>query len=140
MKNEVEFIKEQIIKYNLTAHSRKRQYVYKRFYCMYRLHKCQMTLKDTAHLFGLKHCAALYGIRMHKRWIKYKDLVYAEEIAPIIAASKGCDYEGKYRVKAKETQNDISVLLKIPYEYDLVSYFKDYMTINEIVSALQKLK
>jgi hypothetical protein len=137
--NEVEFIKEQIAKYNLTTQNRQRKYVYKRYYCMYKMYKCGLSLTYIGKLINRNHATVIHGIRMHRRWTRQKDAVYAHEISPIVAAADGCYYEDKYKVKAKETRTDISLLVKIPYEYDLVSNFKDYMTINELVSALQKL-
>jgi hypothetical protein len=44
--NEVEFLKNQVKKYNLDSKHRYRNYTYKRFYIMYRLHKCKLTLVE----------------------------------------------------------------------------------------------
>ena len=137
--NEVDFLIGQIAKYQLDTNSRNRSYVYKRYYVMYRLNKCNVSLTQIGKMLNRHHATVIHGIRMHRRWTRQKDAVYAHEISPIVAAADGCYYEDKYKVKAKETRTDISLLVKIPYEYDLVSNFKDYMTINELVSALQKL-
>jgi hypothetical protein len=134
---EIEFIKEQIKLYKLQTKSRKRKYVYKRFYCIYILNKCGMNLKDIDKIFGFKTYGSYYAIRMHIRYTKYKDSVYFEEIAPIIAASKGNKYETKFKVIAKETQKDISILIKIAFEVDLINNFKDYMTFDELTNAFK---
>jgi hypothetical protein len=44
MKKEIDFLKEQITKYQLDKNYRYRDCVYKRFYIMYRLHKCKVSL------------------------------------------------------------------------------------------------
>ena len=136
---ELNFLKLQITKYQLDTDCRNRAYVYKRYYVMYRLNKCKVSLTQIGKMLNRHHATVIHGIRMHRRWTRMQDKVYLHEIEPLVQAAINNDYEDKYKVKAKETRTDISLLVKIPYEYDLVSNFKDYMTINELVSALQKL-
>ena len=136
---EINFIKEQIELYNLKIKSRKRKYVYKRFYCIYILNKCGMNLKDIGKIFNLNACGSYYAIKMHIRYIKNKDSVYLDEISPIIEASKGNKYETKFKIIARETQKDISILIKLAYEIDLINNFKDYMTVDELANAFKKI-
>ena len=135
---EINFIKEQIELYNLKFKSRKRKYVYKRFYCIYILNKCGMELKDIAKIFNMNTCGAYYAIKMHITYVKFKDSVYLKEIDSIIEASKGNKYIHKYKVIARETKKDISILIKMAYHANLINNFKDYMTVDELANVLKQ--
>jgi hypothetical protein len=137
MKNEVEFLKDQVKKYNLDSKHRYRNYTYKRFYIMYRLHKCKLTLVEIGKIVNRHHSSILNGIQMHRRWIRTNDRLYANEIAPIIAAANEMDYEDKYKVITIESCNNINVKIQIPKRFDKDYKFDKYMTIKEIIKELQ---
>jgi hypothetical protein len=135
--NEVKFLKEQVKKYNLDTKDRYRIYTYKRFYIMYRLHKCKLSLIQIGKIVNRHHSSILYGIKMHRRWTRLKDQLYANEIAPIIAEANQMAYEDKYKVVTIESCNNINVKIQIPCRYDKVNEFQEYMTMKQIIKALQ---
>jgi hypothetical protein len=139
MKNEVEFLKDQVKKYNLDSKHRYRNYTYKRFYIMYRLHKCKLTLVEIGKIVNRHHSSILNGIQMHRRWIRTNDRLYANEIAPIIAAANEMDYEDKYKVVTIESCNNINVKIQIPNRFDKDYKFDKYMTIKEIIKELAEI-
>ena len=139
MKNEVEFLKDQVKKYNLDTKDRYRVYTYKRFYIMYRLHKCKLSLIQIGKIVNRHHSSILYGIKMHRRWIRTNDRLYANEIAPIIAAANEMDYEDKYKVVTIESCNNINVKIQIPNRFDKDYKFDKYMTIKEIIKELAEI-
>ena len=139
MKNEVEFLKNQVKKYNLDSKHRYRNYTYKRFYIMYRLHKCKLTLVEIGKIVNRHHSSILNGIQMHRRWIRTNDRLYANEIAPIIAAANEMDYDDKYKVVTIERCNNINVKIQIPKRFDKDYKFDKYMTIKEIIKELAEI-
>ena len=46
------------------------------------------------------------------------------------------DYEDKYKVSAIEQFNYINVRIQMPYEYDKVHQFKEYMTAKELAEII----
>ena len=136
MKEEIDFLKEQIAKYQLTNNSRNRAYVYKRYYIMYRLNKCKMSLTDIGKLLNRHHASVIHGIKMHRRWTRMQDKVYLHEIEPLVEAALNNDYEDKYKVSAIENFNYINVRIQMPWDYDKVNKFKDYMTAKELAEII----
>ena len=94
---EIKFLKEQITKYQLATNSRNRAYVYKRYYVMYRLNKCKLSLSEIGRLMNRHHATVIHGIRMHRRWTRMKDTVYLHEIDPLVQAAINNDYGDKLR-------------------------------------------
>ena len=70
---EIKFLKEQIKKYQLDTNYRYRDCVYKRFYIMYRLHKCKVSLTQIGKMLNRHHATVIHGIRMHRRWSRMQD-------------------------------------------------------------------
>jgi hypothetical protein len=136
MKEEIEFLKEQIAKYQLTNNSRNRSYVYKRYYIMYRLNKCKMSLTNIGKLLNRHHASVIHGVKMHRRWSRMQDKVYLHEIEPLVEAALNNDYEDKYKVSAIEHFNYINVRIQMPWDYDKVNKFKDYMTAKELAEII----
>ena len=134
--NEIKFLKEQIIKYKLDSKARHRCYTYKRFYIMHRLYKNNLSLSYIGRLLNRNHATVIHGIKMHRRWTRLKDQIYANEIGPIVAANNETSYEDKYRVIAIESLNYINLKIQMPYEYDKVNEFKDYMTAKELAKVI----
>ena len=133
---ELKFLKEQITKYQLATNSRNRSYVYKRYYVMYRLNKCKLSLSEIGRLMNRHHATVIHGIRMHRRWTRMKDKVYLHEIDALVQSSDNLDYEDKYKVSALEKFNYINVRIQMPWEYDKVNKFKDYMTAKELAEII----
>ena len=133
---ELKFLKEQITKYQLATNSRNRSYVYKRYYVMYRLNKCKLSLSEIGRLMNRHHATVIHGIRMHRRWTRMKDKVYLHEIDPLIQSSDNLDYEDKYKVSAIERFNYINVRIQMPWDYDKVNKFKEYMTAKELAEII----
>jgi hypothetical protein len=136
MKEEIEFLKEQIAKYQLTNNSRNRSYVYKRYYIMYRLNKCKMSLTNIGKLLNRHHASVIHGVKMHRRWSRMQDKVYLHEIEPLVEAALNNDYEDKYKVSAIEHFNYINVRIQMPWDHDKVHKFKDYMTAKELAEII----
>ena len=136
MKEEIDFLKEQIAKYQLTNNSRNRSYVYKRYYIMYRLNKCKMSLTDIGKLLNRHHASVIHGVKMHRRWSRMQDKVYLHEIEPLVEAALNNDYEDKYKVSAIEHFNYINVRIQMPWDHDKVHKFKDYMTAKELAEII----
>jgi chromosomal replication initiation ATPase DnaA len=99
---EIKFLKEQITKYQLDKNYRYRDCVYKRFYIMYRMHKCKLSLTKIGELLNRHHATVIHGIRMHRRWSRMNDEVYLNSIEAIKAAANELNYEDKYKVSAVE--------------------------------------
>ena len=133
---ELKFLKEQITKYQLATNSRNRSYVYKRYYVMYRLNKCKLSLSEIGRLMNRHHATVIHGIRMHRRWTRMKDKVYLHEIDALIQSSDNLDYEDKYKVSAIERFNYINVRIQMPWDYDKVHKFKEYMTAKELAEII----
>ncbi len=133
---ELKFLKEQITKYQLATNSRNRSYVYKRYYVMYRLNKCKLSLSEIGRLMNRHHATVIHGIRMHRRWTRMKDKVYLHEIDALIQSSDNLDYEDKYKVSAIERFNYINVRIQMPWDYDKVNKFKEYMTAKELAEII----
>ena len=106
---ELDFLKEQITKYKLDTNSRNRSYVYKRYYVMYRLNKCKVSLTQIGKMLNRHHATVIHGIRMHRRWSRMQDKVYLHEIEPLVQTAKDLDYEDKYKVSAVEQFNYINI-------------------------------
>jgi chromosomal replication initiation ATPase DnaA len=68
---ELNFLKEQITKHQLDNNSRHRSYVYKRYYIMYRLNKCKVSLTQIGKMLNRHHATVIHGIRMHRRWSRH---------------------------------------------------------------------
>jgi len=133
---ELNLLKLQIIKYKLATNSRNRSYVYKRYYVMYRLNKCKVSLTQIGKMLNRHHTTVIHGIRMHRRWTRMQDKVYLHEIEPLVQSALNNDYEDKYKVSAIEQFNYINVRIQMPYEYDKVHQFKEYMTAKELAEII----
>ena len=133
---ELKFLKEQITKYQLDTDSRNRAYVYKRYYVMYRLNKCKVSLTQIGKMLNRHHATVIHGIRMHRRWSRMQDKVYLHEIDSLVQTAKDQNYEDKYKVSAVEQFNYINVKIQMPYEYDKVHQFKEYMTAKELAEII----
>ena len=133
---EIDFLKEQITKYQLATNSRNRSYVYKRYYVMYRLNKCKVSLTQIGKMLNRHHATVIHGIRMHRRWSRQLDKVYLHEVEPLVQTAKDLNYEDKYKVSAVEQFNYINVKIQMPYEYDKVHQFKEYMTAKELAEII----
>ena len=133
---EIKFLKEQITKYQLATNSRNRAYVYKRYYIMYRLNKCKLSLSEIGRLMNRHHATVIHGIKMHRRWSRQQDKVYLHEIEPLVQTAINNDYEDKYKVSAVENFNYINVRIQMPWDYDKVHKFKEYMTAKELAEII----
>ena len=133
---ELKFLKEQITKYQLDTDSRNRSYVYKRYYVMYRLNKCKVSLTQIGKMLNRHHATVIHGIKMHRRWSRQQDKVYLHEIEPLVQAAINNDYEDKYKVSAIEQFNYINVRIQMPWEYAKVEQFKEYMTAKELAEII----
>ena len=133
---EIDFLKEQITKYKLDTNSRNRAYVYKRYYVMYRLNKCKVSLTQIGKMLNRHQATVIHGIRMHRRWTRMQDKVYLHEIEPLVQAAINNDYEDKYKVSAIENFNYINVRIQMPWEYAKVEQFKEYMTAKELAEII----
>jgi len=133
---ELNFLKLQITKYQLDTDSRNRAYVYKRYYVMYRLNKCKVSLTQIGKMLNRHHATVIHGIRMHRRWTRMQDKVYLHEIEPLVQAAINNDYEDKYKVSAIENFNYINVRIQMPWEYDKINQFKEYMTAKELAEII----
>jgi len=133
---ELNFLKLQITKYQLDTDSRNRAYVYKRYYVMYRLNKCKVSLTQIGKMLNRHHATVIHGIRMHRRWTRMQDKVYLHEIEPLVHSALNNDYEDKYKVSAIEQFNYINVRIQMPWEYDKVQQFKEYMTAKELAEII----
>ena len=133
---EIDFLKEQITKYKLDTNSRNRAYVYKRYYVMYRLNKCKVSLTQIGKMLNRHHATVIHGIRMHRRWSRMQDKVYLHEIDSLVQTAKDQNYEDKYKVSAVEQFNYINVKIQMPWDYDKVHKFKEYMTARELAEII----
>jgi len=133
---ELNFLKLQITKYQLDTNSRNRAYVYKRYYVMYRLNKCKVSLTQIGKMLNRHHATVIHGIRMHRRWTRMQDKVYLHEIEPLVQSALNNDYEDKYKVSAIENFNYINVRIQMPWEYDKINQFKEYMTAKELAEII----
>jgi len=133
---EINFLKLQITKYQLDTDSRNRAYVYKRYYVMYRLNKCKVSLTQIGKMLNRHHATVIHGIRMHRRWTRMQDKVYLHEIEPLVQSALNNDYEDKYKVSAIENFNYINVRIQMPWEYDKINQFKEYMTAKELAEII----
>ena len=133
---EINFLIGQIVKYQLDTNCRNRAYVYKRYYVMYRLNKCKVSLTQIGKMLNRHHATVIHGIRMHRRWTRMQDKVYLHEIDPLVQSAINNDYEDKYKVSAIENFNYINVRIQMPWEYDKVQQFKEYMTAKELAEII----
>ena len=133
---ELNFLKEQITKHQLDNNSRHRSYVYKRYYIMYRLNKCKVSLTQIGKMLNRHHATVIHGIRMHRRWSRMNDEVYLNSIEAIKAAANELNYEDKYKVSAVESFNSINLKIQMPWKYDKVNKFKEYMTADELAKII----
>ena len=133
---EIDFLKEQITKYKLDTNSRNRSYVYKRYYVMYRLNKCKVSLTQIGKMLNRHHATVIHGIRMHRRWTRQLDKVYLHEVEPLVQTAKDLNYEDKYKVSAVENLNYINVKIQMPWTHDKVYQFKEYMTAKELAEII----
>jgi IS30 family transposase len=136
MKKEIDFLIGQIAKYQLDNNYRYRDCVYKRFYVMYRLQKCKLSLTKIGELLNRHHATVIHGIRMHRRWSRMNDEVYLNSIEAIKAAANELNYEDKYKVSAVEQFNCINLKIQMPWKYDKVNEFKEYMTAKELAEII----
>lgn len=136
MNKEINFLKLQIDKYQLDTDSRNRAYVYKRYYVMYRLNKCKVSLTQIGKILNRHHATVIHGIRMHRRWSRQQDKVYLHAIEPLVQSAINNDYEDKYKVSAVESFNCINVKIQMPWEYEKVQQFKEYMTAKELAEII----
>ena len=133
---ELKFLKEQITKHQLDNNSRHRSYVYKRYYIMYRLNKCNLSLSEIGRLMNRHHATVIHGIKMHRRWSRMQDKVYLHEIDSLVQTAKDQNYEDKYKVSAVEQFNYINVKIQMPWDYHKVHKFKEYMTAKELAEII----
>ena len=133
---EIDFLKEQITKYKLDTNSRNRSYVYKRYYVMYRLNKCKVSLTQIGKMLNRHHATVIHGIRMHRRWSRQLDKVYLHEVEPLVQTAKDLNYQDKYKVSAVENLNYINVKIQMPWTHDKVYQFKEYMTAKELAEII----
>ena len=133
---EIDFLIGQIAKYQLDTNSRNRSYVYKRYYIMYRLNKCNVSLTQIGKMLNRHHATVIHGIRMHRRWSRQLDKVYLHEVEPLVQAAFNNDYEDKYKVSAVENLNYINVKIQMPWTHDKVYQFKEYMTAKELANII----
>ena len=133
---ELDFLKEQIAKYKLDTNSRNRSYVYKRYYVMYRLNKCKVSLTQIGKMLNRHHATVIHGIRMHRRWSRQLDKVYLHEVEPLVQTAKDLNYQDKYKVSAVENLNYINVKIQMPWTHDKVYQFKEYMTAKELAEII----
>ena len=133
---EIDFLKEQITKYKLDTNSRNRSYVYKRYYVMYRLNKCKVSLTQIGKMLNRHHATVIHGIRMHRRWSRQLDKVYLHEVETLVQTAKDLNYEDKYKVSAVENLNYINVKIQMPWTHDKVYKFKEYMTAKELAEII----
>jgi IS30 family transposase len=133
---ELDFLKEQITKYKLDTNSRNRSYVYKRYYIMYRLNKCKVSLTQIGKMLNRHHATVIHGIRMHRRWSRQLDKVYLHEVEPLVQTAKDLNYQDKYKVSAVENLNYINVKIQMPWTHDKVYQFKEYMTAKELAEII----
>jgi IS30 family transposase len=133
---ELDFLKEQITKYKLDTNSRNRSYVYKRYYVMYRLNKCKVSLTQIGKMLNRHHATVIHGIRMHRRWSRQLDKVYLHEVEPLVQTAKDLNYQDKYKVSAVENLNYINVKIQMPWTHDKVYQFKEYMTAKELAEII----
>ena len=133
---ELDFLKEQITKHQLDNNSRHRSYVYKRYYVMYRLNKCKVSLTQIGKMLNRHHATVIHGIRMHRRWSRQLDKVYLHEVEPLVQTAKDLNYQDKYKVSAVENLNYINVKIQMPWTHDKVYQFKEYMTAKELAEII----
>ena len=133
---ELNFLKSQIAKYQLDTDCRNRAYVYKRYYVMYRLNKCKVSLTQIGKMLNRHHATVIHGIRMHRRWSRQLDKVYLHEVEPLVQTAKDLNYEDKYKVSAVENLNYINVKIQMPWTHDKVYQFKEYMTAKELAEII----
>ena len=133
---ELDFLKEQIAKYKLDTNSRNRSYVYKRYYVMYRLNKCKVSLTQIGKMLNRHHATVIHGIRMHRRWSRQLDKVYLHEVEPLVQTAKDLNYQDKYKISAVENLNYINVKIQMPWTHDKVYQFKEYMTAKELAEII----
>ena len=133
---ELDFLKEQITKHQLDNNSRHRSYVYKRYYIMYRLNKCKVSLTQIGKMLNRHHATVIHGIRMHRRWSRQLDKVYLHEVEPLVQTAKDLNYQDKYKVSAVENLNYINVKIQMPWTHDKVYQFKEYMTAKELAEII----
>jgi IS30 family transposase len=133
---EIDYLKEQIAKYQLDTNSRNRSYVYKRYYVMYRLNKCNLSLSEIGRMMNRHHATVIHGIRMHRRWSRQLDRVYLHEVEPLVQTALNNNYEDKYKVSAVENLNYINVKIQMPWTHDKVYQFKEYMTAKELAEII----
>jgi hypothetical protein len=67
---------------------------------------------------------------------RMNDEVYLNSIDAIKAAANELNYEDKYKVSAVEQFNCINLKIQMPYEYDKVHKFKEYMTAKELAEII----
>ena len=133
---ELNFLKSQIVKYQLDTNCRNRAYVYKRYYVMYRLNKCKVSLTQIGKMLNRHHATVIHGIRMHRRWSRQLDKVYLHEVEPLVQTAKDLNYQDKYKVSAVENLNYINVKIQMPWTHDKVYKFKEYMTAKELAEII----
>ena len=133
---EINFLIGQITKYQLDTNCRNRAYVYKRYYVMYRLNKCKVSLTQIGKMLNRHHATVIHGIRMHRRWSRQLDKVYLHEVEPLVQTAKDLNYEDKYKVSAVENLNYINVKIQMPWTHDKVYQFKEYMTAKELAEII----
>ena len=133
---ELDFLIGQIANHQLDNNSRHRSYVYKRYYIMYRLNKCKVSLTQIGKMLNRHHATVIHGIRMHRRWSRQLDKVYLHEVEPLVQTAKDLNYEDKYKVSAVENFNYINVRIQMPWDYDKVHKFKEYMTAKELAEII----
>jgi hypothetical protein len=65
-----------------------------------------------------------------------QDKVYLHEIEPLVQTALNNNYEDKYKVSAIEHFNYLTVKIQMPWDYDKVHKFKDYMTAKELAEII----
>ncbi len=93
--------------HQLTAKTRRREVLFKRYYLFNELREAGLNLMQIGEIFSKNHATIIHGLRVHKELLSYKDADYVAETKCL------ADYLGE----AKFLYN--STFFKRPKEYDL---------------------
>lgn len=131
-----------IEKFDLTAKTRKRGIVYKRYYLYHVLtSKRFLSYSMTGKFFGKDHSTICHGLKLHNYWWKKKDMNYLTEINPVYELLKNekiddgmfgfeVQHLGEEETKVIITGNfDWRILEKLPSRMareELIRIFKEY--------------
>jgi hypothetical protein len=65
--------------HQLTAKTRRREVLFKRYYLFNELREAGLNLMQIAEIFGKNHATIINGLRVHKELLSYKDSDYVSE-------------------------------------------------------------